>query len=145
MARPPDTPRAPRRLLAEVRGARMARPPDTPRAPRRLQPPSPRVREAPVTAARPCASSLTGDPDLTDEQDQPRQQTASELDRVPDVRDGLTRRERVVLWVLAETQRERSGRSVPTAQLYGRVVEHLPDMTVGELQRILQRFGGVRP
>lgn len=64
------------------------------------------------------------------------------VDDLPDVRDGLTRRERVVLWVLAETQKERGGRSVPTAQLYGRVVEHLPDMTVGELQDVLRRFSG---
>lgn len=64
-------------------------------------------------------------------------------DDVPDVRDGLTRRERVVLWVLSETQRERGGRDVPTAMLYGRVVEHV-DMSVDELQRILARLGARR-
>jgi len=63
------------------------------------------------------------------------------MDGLPDVRDGLTRKERVVLWVLRETQRERGDRNVPTAMLYGRVVEHV-DMSVAELQRILQRLTG---
>jgi hypothetical protein len=62
-------------------------------------------------------------------------------DLVPDVRDGLTRAERVVLWVLRETQQELEGRYVPTAMLYGRVVEHV-DLTVGELERILARLAG---
>jgi hypothetical protein len=59
---------------------------------------------------------------------------------IPDVRDGLTRPERLVLWVLSETQKELRGRSVPTAMLYGRVVEHL-DMSPDELIAILQRLG----
>ena len=59
---------------------------------------------------------------------------------IPDVRDGLTRPERVVLWVLSETQKELRGRSVPTAMLYGRVVEHL-DMSPAQLIAILQRLG----
>ena len=67
----------------------------------------------------------------------------SPLDAIPDVRDGLTRPERIVLLVLAETQRELGGRNVPTAMLYGRVCEHL-DITVDELQRMLQRLGGMR-
>ena len=62
-------------------------------------------------------------------------------DYIPDVRDGLTRAERVVLWQIHEIQKERGGRNVPTAMLYGRVVEHV-DMSVGELQRILQRLTG---
>lgn len=61
-------------------------------------------------------------------------------DDLPDVRDGLTRPERIVLWQLSELQRERGGRNVPTAQLYGRVVEYL-DITPGELTAILQRLG----
>jgi hypothetical protein len=65
-----------------------------------------------------------------------------EFDDLPDVRDGLTRKERVVLWVLSETQRELGGRNVPTAMLYGRVVEHV-DMSVDELQGILQRMTGM--
>jgi hypothetical protein len=66
-----------------------------------------------------------------------------ERDRTPDVRDGLTRIERVVLWQVSELQKERNGRDVPTAMLYGRVVEHV-DISVGELQRVLQRLIGVR-
>jgi DNA gyrase/topoisomerase IV subunit A len=64
-------------------------------------------------------------------------------DHIPDVRDGLTRVERIVLYVLHETQRELGGRNVPTAMLYGRVVEHV-DLSVDELQRVLQRLTGIR-
>ena len=67
----------------------------------------------------------------------------SPLDALPDVRDGLTRAERVILVVLAEAERELGGRNVPTAMLYGRVVEHI-DLSVPEFQRILQRLVGVR-
>lgn len=63
-------------------------------------------------------------------------------DGLPDVRDGLTRKERIVLWVLHEAQKELRGRNVPTAMLYGRVVEHV-DMSVDELQAILQRMTGL--
>jgi hypothetical protein len=63
-------------------------------------------------------------------------------DDIPDVRDGLTRKERVVLWVLGKTQEEWRGRSVPTATLYGRVTEHC-DMSIDELQAILQRLGAL--
>jgi hypothetical protein len=66
-----------------------------------------------------------------------------ELERIPDVRDGLTRVERVVLWQLSLLEKERPGRAIPTAQLYGRVVEHV-DISVEELQRTLQRLIGVR-
>jgi len=62
-------------------------------------------------------------------------------DKLPDVRDGLTRVERIVLWQLSELQKERSGRSVPTAMLYGRVLDHV-DISVDELQAILQRLIG---
>lgn len=62
-------------------------------------------------------------------------------DRLPDVRDGLTRVERVVLWQLSLLQKERRGRNVPTAMLYGRVVEHV-NISVRELQRVLQRMTG---
>jgi hypothetical protein len=61
-------------------------------------------------------------------------------DVIPDVRDGLTRPERIVLWVLSETQKERGGRNVPTAMLYGRVLEHI-DMSQDELNAILTRLG----
>jgi hypothetical protein len=56
------------------------------------------------------------------------------------VRDGLTRLERIVLWQLSVLEKERGGRNVPTAQLYGRVVEHF-DCSVEELQRVLVRLG----
>ncbi len=62
------------------------------------------------------------------------------LDRIPDVRDGLTRVERVVLWQLGVLEKERNGRMVPTAQLYGRVVEYV-DLTERELSAILARLG----
>ena len=42
-------------------------------------------------------------------------------DSLPDVADGLTHRERVVLWCLKELQEERGGRHVPTEMLYGSV------------------------
>lgn len=62
-------------------------------------------------------------------------------DYLPDARDGLTQRERVVLYCLHQAQQERGGRNVPTVMLYGRVIEKI-DMSVEELQRILQRFVG---
>jgi DNA gyrase/topoisomerase IV subunit A len=62
-------------------------------------------------------------------------------DRIPDVRDGLTRLERVVLYVLHEAQRELGGRNVPSALLYGRVVEHV-DISVEEFQALLVRLVG---
>jgi len=62
-----------------------------------------------------------------------------ELDRMPDVRDGLTRVERVILWQLSLLEKERPGRHIPTAQLYGRVVEHV-DLSVPEFQRLLARL-----
>ncbi len=62
-------------------------------------------------------------------------------DRIPDVRDGLTRLERVILTVLDETERERGGRGVPTAMLYGRVVERI-DVGQAEFMAVLQRLIG---
>ncbi len=61
-------------------------------------------------------------------------------DEIPDVRDGLTRGERVVLWQLRELERELGRPRVPTAMLYGRVVEHV-DMSEQELSRILAKLG----
>lgn len=60
-------------------------------------------------------------------------------EEMPDVRDGLNRKERVVLTVLNALQAERAGRHVPTAQLYGRVLEHT-DLSIQELQAILRRL-----
>lgn len=66
---------------------------------------------------------------------------APDADHIPEVRDGLTRVERVILWQLGVLQEELGGRAVPTAMLYGRVVEHV-DVSVDELQRTLQRLVG---
>lgn len=60
---------------------------------------------------------------------------------IPDARDGLTRLERIILWQLHELEKERE--SVPTAMLYGRVVEHI-DVSVDEFQRVLQKLVGTR-
>ena len=62
------------------------------------------------------------------------------LDTIPDVRDGLTRTERLILYVIHETQRELKGRNVPTAMLYGRVLEYV-DMSEAELHDYLDRLG----
>ncbi len=62
-------------------------------------------------------------------------------DRIPDVRDGLTRIERAILWQLRECERERPGRHVPSAMLYGRVAEHV-DVSVDEFTRTLARLTG---
>ncbi len=62
-------------------------------------------------------------------------------DEPPDVRDGLTRLERVILVTLRQVQRESGGGDVPTAMLYGRVCEHVP-VTVERFQRALQRLTG---
>jgi hypothetical protein len=61
-------------------------------------------------------------------------------DVLPDVRDGLTREERIVLYVLHETQRERGGRDVPTAMLWGRVCEHFY-ISPEDLSEMLARLG----
>jgi len=63
------------------------------------------------------------------------------VSELPDARDGLTRLERVILWQLREAQKERGGANVPTALLYGRVVEHV-DVSIEEFQRVLQRLVG---
>lgn len=66
---------------------------------------------------------------------------AGARDRIPDVRDGLTRIERVVLYELHRAQREFGDRHVPSALLYGRVVEHV-NISVVEFQKVLQRLAG---
>lgn len=62
-------------------------------------------------------------------------------DNLPDIRDGLTRKERIILDCLNEMKRERDDRYVPTVMLYGRVVEKI-DISVDEMQSILQRLAG---
>jgi hypothetical protein len=67
---------------------------------------------------------------------------------IPDVRDGLTREERVVLHVLNEIRKERGDRNVPTAMLWGRVCEYFyisPDDLSAMVARLgAQRDGGGR-
>jgi hypothetical protein len=60
--------------------------------------------------------------------------------KIPDVRDGLTHEERVVLYVLHETQKERGDRNVPTAMLWGRVCEHFY-ISPEDLSLMLARLG----
>lgn len=62
------------------------------------------------------------------------------LEAIPDVRDGLTRTERLILYVLNETQQERGGRNVPTVMLYGRVLEYV-NISEEELHLYLDRLG----
>jgi hypothetical protein len=61
-------------------------------------------------------------------------------DTIPDARDGLTRKERVVLHVLYQTQKERGDRNVPTAMLWGRVCEHFY-ISPEDLSAMLARLG----
>jgi len=63
-----------------------------------------------------------------------------DTDNVSDVRDGLTRKERVVLYCISQLQKERNNRSVPTVMCYGRVIEFI-DISENELQTIIQRLG----
>jgi hypothetical protein len=62
-------------------------------------------------------------------------------DGLPDVGDGLTSCERLVLRCLHALQQECGDRDVSTGMLYGSVVEY-SDMSVEEMQRMLVRLGG---
>lgn len=64
------------------------------------------------------------------------------LDNLPDVRDGLNRKERAILYCLKQTQEEMKGRNVPTIMLYGRVLEYV-DISQDEFQTILSRMVGL--
>ncbi len=64
-----------------------------------------------------------------------------DLSNLPDPRDGLSHKERIVLWCLHQLRSERSPGPLPTNLLYGRVVEHI-DLSVSEMQSILSRFVG---
>ena len=66
-----------------------------------------------------------------------------EHEGIADVRDGLNRRERIVLHVLHQAQRERGGRNVPTAMLWGRVCEHFY-ISPEALSEMLARLGARR-
>lgn len=72
------------------------------------------------------------------------------MSELPDVRDGLTRTERIVLVELSRLAAERGGAqpegptSVPVAQLYGRLVDRhgdALDLSVQGLQAVLVRLG----
>jgi hypothetical protein len=69
--------------------------------------------------------------------------SVDDLDNITDVRDGLTRKERIVLYCVEQLRKERGGRDIPTAMLYGRVVEHV-NIRKDELQQILQRLLGYK-
>lgn len=60
-------------------------------------------------------------------------------DDLPDVRDGFNRKERAVLYCLARAREELGREFIPTALLYGRVLE-IVDMSEGEFQEILGRM-----
>lgn len=68
--------------------------------------------------------------------------TDSRYDDIPDVRDGLNKKERIILYCLQLAQEEFKGRNVPTITLYGRVVEHI-DIGEDEFQQILSRLVGL--
>ena len=65
--------------------------------------------------------------------------TINDSDDLPDIRDGLARKERIIMYCIDKIQKESGGRNVPTAMLYGRVIEHI-DMSVDEMLLILQRL-----
>ena len=62
---------------------------------------------------------------------------------LPDVRDGLTRTERIVLTTLQRLMAERGGRHVPSFELYGHVVEQV-NLSQQEFQQLLTRLVGLR-
>ena len=67
----------------------------------------------------------------------------SELSELlPAARDGLHRKERVLLYCLMQTQKEFKDRNVPTITLYGRVLEHI-DVGEAEFQHILANMVGL--
>ena len=63
-------------------------------------------------------------------------------DFLPDARDGLNKRQRIILYCLQEAQKEFGDRNVPTITLYGRVIEHL-DISQDEFQLILNQLAGL--
>ncbi|MFA6232819.1 MAG: hypothetical protein WC824_01355 [Bacteroidota bacterium] len=62
---------------------------------------------------------------------------------LPDVRDGLTRLQRIILLELHKAQKEPwlQDRTVPTPLLYGRVVEHI-DVSEEDFMTTLQQLLG---
>jgi hypothetical protein len=64
-------------------------------------------------------------------------------DRIPDIRDGLTREQRVVLYVLRQLQEERGDADIPTPLLWGRVCEHFY-ISPQRLSEMLAQLGARR-
>ena len=62
-------------------------------------------------------------------------------DDLPDVRDGLTRTERLVLYEIHLASQERRDGSVPTAMLYGRLVERGVRLSPQGLSALLAKLG----
>lgn len=62
---------------------------------------------------------------------------------LPDARDGLRPKERIVLRELGRLQAELGGRNVALPMLYGRVLEHV-DLRIEELAEIVARLGARR-
>ena len=61
-------------------------------------------------------------------------------DGIPDIRDGLSRAQRIVLHELDRARRETGRETIPTVMLYGRVVERL-DLSEEAFQRVLHSLG----
>lgn len=57
---------------------------------------------------------------------------------LPDARDGLTEKERIILYCLHQLQNELKKEFVPSIMLYGRVCE-LIDVSEHEVQNFLSR------
>lgn len=86
-------------------------------------------------------AGFEADNDNDDDGGRPFGYAGPDLDRIPDVRDGLTRLQRVILYVMHEAKQDFGERHVPTATLYGRVVEHV-DVSISEFQLELARLTG---
>lgn len=65
------------------------------------------------------------------------------LDHIPDVRDGLTRPQRLLLLTIAEVQAELGGRDAPSSMIYGRLIEKGVNVSPEEMQRMLARLGAL--
>ena len=62
-------------------------------------------------------------------------------DLLPDVRDGMTRLERVILYTLHEAKADFGDRNVPTLTLYGRVCERV-SVSKATFMTVLTRMMG---
>lgn len=70
-----------------------------------------------------------------------RTPTRTRTEELPDVRDGLTATERIVLVTLKEMQSANGGRHVSAMELYGRVIERV-NISQRALQSVLLRLSG---